>query len=406
MASLSDFRRLRVGFVGSRSAFLDETTGVLWTEVGLARPLEFWAKNALSLTVALSTSTTRQPLHDRAVPLDRESFIPLPWMPSLAGGFFKIRRSQEAIREVERQSDVVIVQLPFEAPLALLSPQKPRLYHLIHDIWSVARFSPGYAGVKRLPAIVMGGAIDSLQRKLMHDGNSRSVANGFELYQHYGSPPGRAVVSATISESEILSARRQRPADAPFRVLFVGGFRFEKGIDTLVAAFEQLLELLPDAELEIIGTPHTADRGVTERLKGSLDLFERHGAVRMLGRREFGPDLFQCFADADVLALPSRAEGTPRVLIEARAMGCPVVATTVGGIPSSITHEVDGLLIPPDDPTALAGALRRLSQDPALRERLTAGGLERARRTTVEAFSTAIAEEAAALVTDAVRPAA
>jgi glycosyltransferase involved in cell wall biosynthesis len=314
-------------------------------------------------------------------------------MPSLAGGFLKVRSSREAIREVERRSDVLIVQLPFEAPLALVSPGKPRVYHLIHDIWSVARFSPGYAGVRRPPAMLVGAAVDSLQRKLLHGAQARCVTNGKEIYEHYGDPPGRPVVSATISEREILSAHRQRPADAPFRVLFVGNLRHEKGIDTLLDAFQQLLVSLPDAELEIIGTPHTFDRGLDDRVRPQLEQLERRGALRFLGRRQFGPELFQCFADADALALPSRAEGTPRVLIEARALGCPVVATAVGGVPSSVTGEVDGLLIRPDDPAALTAALLRLAKDKPLRERLIEAGVERARRTTVERYAAAIAEE-------------
>jgi glycosyltransferase involved in cell wall biosynthesis len=260
--------------------------------------------------------------------------------------------------------------------------------------------------VKRLPAIVVGGAIDKLHRHLLHQANSRSVANGAELYEHYGSPPGRAVVSATISEREILSVRRQRPREAPFRILFVGEFRFEKGIDTLLLAFEELLTSVPDAELEIIGTPHSVDRGLTNRIQRGLERLQQRGAVRFLGRRTFGPELFQCFADADVLVLPSRAEGTPRVLIEARAFGCPVIATSVGGIPSSIAHDVDGLLVPPDDSAALCGAILRLQRDPELRNRLIQAGLQRARLTTVEAFSAVIAQEAAALVSPSLRPAA
>ncbi len=91
--------------------------------------------------------------------------------------------------------------------------------------------------------------------------------------------------------------------------------------------------------------------------------------------------------------LPSLSEGTPRVLVEARAFGCPVVATRVGGIPTSVTDEVDGLLVPPSDPDALTHAMSRLMTDATLHARLKQAGIARARRHTVEAFVSTMAEE-------------
>ena len=113
----------------------------------------------------------------------------------------------------------------------------------------------------------------------------------------------------------------------------------------------------------------------------------------LTGALPFGPKLFQHFADADVLVLPSLSEGTPRVLIEARAFGCPVVATRVGGVPLSVDDGEDGLLFPPRDTDALVEALRKLSNDDALWRRLSLAGIERARRTTVEVFADSIADE-------------
>src|SRR5262249_43266053 len=160
-----------------------------------------------------------------------------------------------------------------------------------------------------------------------------------------------AVVSTTIRDHEIMSVPRQRPAGAPFRVLYIGHLRRAKGIDTLMDAFLRVLDQIPEAELVIAGPKDVVDHGMTEFLAERLAELGRKGAVRQLGYLNFGPELFQQYADADVLALPSRSEGTPRVLVEARAFGCPVIGTRVGGIPTSITDEVDGLLVPVDDPT-------------------------------------------------------
>ena len=73
---------------------------------------------------------------------------------------------------------------------------------------------------------------------------------------------------------------------------------------------------------------------------------------------------------APVFAMPSRSEGLPMALLEAMAYGMAIVATEVGGIPEVFDSGEDGVLVPPEEPEALAGALCRLAADPELRERL------------------------------------
>jgi glycosyltransferase involved in cell wall biosynthesis len=63
-------------------------------------------------------------------------------------------------------------------------------------------------------------------------------------------------------------------------------------------------------------------------------------------------------------------DGLPNVLVEAMACGLPVVTTPVSGIPELVRHQVNGLLVPPDDPAALARELSRVTADPKLRQRL------------------------------------
>ncbi|MEW6747241.1 MAG: glycosyltransferase [Planctomycetota bacterium] len=94
----------------------------------------------------------------------------------------------------------------------------------------------------------------------------------------------------------------------------------------------------------------------------------------------------------DVVVLPSDAEGLPLVLVEAMAAGGAVLATAVGGVPDLVTHEVDGLLVPPRDPGALARALQRLIADRALRERLGRAALARATHYTMELHARRISE--------------
>lgn len=81
----------------------------------------------------------------------------------------------------------------------------------------------------------------------------------------------------------------------------------------------------------------------------------------------------------DIFALPSQAEGISNTLLEAMACGRPPVVTAVGGNPELVDHEVNGLLVPPQDSAVLSAALRRLVADPAMRQRLGDASLARAR---------------------------
>lgn len=81
----------------------------------------------------------------------------------------------------------------------------------------------------------------------------------------------------------------------------------------------------------------------------------------------------------DIFALPSQAEGISNTLLEAMACGCAPVATDVGGNPELVAHEANGLLVPAQDSAALASALARLVNGPALRQRLADASLARAR---------------------------
>ena len=229
---------------------------------------------------------------------------------------------------------------------------------------------------------------------------ARLIANGEELYSKYGKPAGRWVVSSAVSECEIASVARKRPNDAPFRILYVGYLRLWKGLDILFDAFRALRIELPNSELCIVGQSDLQEQAAIAAFRSQNQDLEQQSLVRFVGHVPFGPDLFQHFADADVLVLPSKGvEGTPRVLIEARAFGCPVIATDVGGVRSTIDHEVDGLIIPPNDVEACTNALVRIAQEPGLRRQLIENGLKRARKCTVESFAAEVTRELDALAT-------
>lgn len=373
-------RPLRLGFVTGRQ--LIERDGRYYGDPGLTRVVnrldQHYPGMVLAATIYEPTNLLTETVN---IPTDR--LFPLPAMTSTIDGTSETVTCRRIIKKVEDRCDIVVVQLPFQAPFALFPARKPRLYHVIADVVGVAKGSTTYTGVKRIPTVMLGTMIDTMHTRLMHRPHARVITNGEQLFSHHHAK-GDWVVSATLSREEISSVTRQRPADAPKRVLFVGHLRNEKGIDVLLAAWPAVRERFPDAELHVVGfgDPNDLDAHTAERFRQAID---NEGLVHR-GALPFGPELFQEYADADVMALPSRSEGTPRVLIEARGFGCPVISTPGGGTASSVTNGVDGLLVQPNDPDALQHEIIRVLSDDELRANLVTAGLARANASTVEAY--------------------
>jgi glycosyltransferase involved in cell wall biosynthesis len=166
------------------------------------------------------------------------------------------------------------------------------------------------------------------------------------------------------------------PPAAPL-VGVVARLEAEKGHRFLVEAWPHVLARVPDAWLVLVGEGSEADA-----LRAQADALGPSVASRVVltGRRE---DISALTADLSVAALPSLREAQGISILEAMARRRPVVASAVGGIPEVITSGVDGLLVPPADPSALADALTRLLLDPAARERLGEAGY----RTVRDRFS-------------------
>ena len=150
--------------------------------------------------------------------------------------------------------------------------------------------------------------------------------------------------------------------DAPLLVGLAGRLSQEKGVDLFVQAAARVLRDLPETRFQIIGDG--PDRPALERLITSLGLTDR---VTLLGRRDNMPEIYSTL---DILVSASRQEGLPITLLEAMATSLPILATSVGEVPSLIRDRQTGLLVPPNDIDALAAALHILLTDPALRQHL------------------------------------
>jgi glycosyltransferase involved in cell wall biosynthesis len=155
-------------------------------------------------------------------------------------------------------------------------------------------------------------------------------------------------------------------------VLAVGLLRPQKALDNLIRAAAELVPAHPGLHVLIAGGG--PERESLETLVRELELDE---TVTLLGSRDDVPDLL---AVADVTVSSSNFEGTPLAVLEYMAAGKAIVATNVGGIPDVITDGVEGVLVPPRDPRALAAAIGELLGDPDRRAELGAAARERQQR--------------------------
>lgn len=146
------------------------------------------------------------------------------------------------------------------------------------------------------------------------------------------------------------------------------------GLDGLVLAFAG--RLTAQKALEVAFAAVELCEGVTLLVAG--DGPERERLERLAGPRVrfLGPisrhEALELFAAADAAVLSSSWENFPHTVVEALAVGTPVIGTSVGGVAEVVDDGVNGLLVPPGDVHALADAIRRFSADPGLRERLRA----------------------------------
>lgn len=135
-----------------------------------------------------------------------------------------------------------------------------------------------------------------------------------------------------------------------------------KGIRYLLTALQPLAGRRRNIKLAVFGDG--TERAALQELSGKLGLDD---IVRFHG---YHPRVEEVLPLFDIFVLPSLAEYHSIALLEAMREGLPIVATDVGGNPESITHEVEGLLVPPADPAGLGEAINRLVDDSALRQRL------------------------------------
>lgn len=179
-----------------------------------------------------------------------------------------------------------------------------------------------------------------------------------------------------------------------YDVLFAGRLTKAKGVDILLKAIEILKEKYQkEIKAAIVGKGY-----LEEELKGLVKELGIGEEVEFLGVRR---DIEGLMESTQVFVLPSRWEGLPLTILEAMSSGVSIIATRVGGIPEVIEHEKEGILISPEDPTALARAISELLKDKELRVKLGINAYKKVKeKYSIEVYTKNILEFYKSLITD------
>ncbi len=277
------------------------------------------------------------------------------------------------------------------------------LYALPEDRWQKRALIYGLerlaAGCSHAELVQNAEDVETLARLRVSRGKLRLLGNGIDLDRF---DPGRV-------DRRRVSEIRGELGVGPDDVLCgaVGRLVWEKGYRELFQAAATVRRELPLARFVVVGP---ADPDKADAL-GDDDLRQgtRDSGMTFLGMRE---DMTDLYGAMDLYVLASHREGFPRSAMEAAAIGLPVVATNIRGCRQVVADGVTGLLVPPKDATALAGAISSLVGDEQRRRSMGRAALEKARRefdqqqviTTTLAVYDELLQRKDSEITDAPRP--
>jgi glycosyltransferase involved in cell wall biosynthesis len=241
----------------------------------------------------------------------------------------------------------------------------------------------GFVFTSRSPkALLTGFVVRALLRFLLTRRNTAVLVQNEDdraAIAALGISPDRVFLIAGSGVDADQLTPMPEPA-GPVTAGFVGRLLDDKGIRTLIAAHEIVGRRGRPVRLLLAGEPDPANPASIP--PDEIAAWKAREGVEVLGHVA---DIREVWAAAHIAVLPSRREGLPKSLLEAAACGRAIVATDVPGCRVIARDGVNALLVPPDDPAALADAIDMLARDPVLRQTFAAAG----RRMVEEEFSSA-----------------
>jgi L-malate glycosyltransferase len=276
---------------------------------------------------------------------------------------------------VEAPVDVVHAHSPLMAIGARVAARslprrrRPRVVVTDHNVWEsyvvATRWADALTSRLDDARLTVSEAVRASLPNRIHR-RAEAVLQGIEVQQVQAQRGQRAAVRAELGIEP-----------GALAVGTVANLRAEKAYPDLLVAAREVVRRLPDVRFVTVGQgPLEAEVRV---LHARLGLGDR---VVLLGYR---PDAVRLMAGCDLFVLASRYEGLPVAVMEALALGLPVVATAVGGVPEVVEHGREGLLVPPGRPDELAAAVLTLLTDAERRARMSEAAARRGAALSIDA---------------------
>ncbi len=351
-----------LGFVSPMQAYAHD--GRIYTHVASGRVVAGLAAHYDKVLLCTRVSHRPPPSSsDLALDAPNVELRDQPWWPNTLGALRHVVGITRAYYGTCRDADLIFVRgmCPYIGGLYLFAYLfgRPVCHWIVGDPVSLLRAGGRGGGLMSTLSLAYAWLDRIATRVGRRVTGGAFLCNGQPLADAYASPRTWATVSSTVTDEEFFP-RTDTCQQAVVRILFVGYIRQEKGVEYLLEALPQLRTERPWV-LDIVGP--NEGHAYRDRLDLVVQQYGLAGRVRFVGYVAYGSDLLDRLRAADMLVLPSLSEGTPHVLVEAKANGVPCVSTTVGGIPSTVTDGFDAVLVPPRDATALARAIDRVVDD-------------------------------------------
>jgi glycosyltransferase involved in cell wall biosynthesis len=310
----------------------------------------------------------------------------VPWdrVPALRREVHPVRdlRALSALERLIRQvrPDIVHTHTSKAGFLGRLAARRARVPHIVHT--PHGHIFGGYFSPLATTAFI------ELERLAARWTDRIITLSDEETRDHLRHGIGRAeqylAIPSGVDLAPVIGAEAVHPVSGSPVIGTVARLVPIKGLEHLIDAAPGILRQAPTARFLIVGDGEL--RTALEARARDRKVADR---VHFTGYREDVPALI---AGMDLFTLPSLNEGMGRVLVMAMALGKPIVATRVGGVPELLAEGEAGILVPPADPAALAEAICRLLRTPAEASALGEAGRRRASRYSADSMVKALAE--------------
>jgi glycosyltransferase involved in cell wall biosynthesis len=281
-------------------------------------------------------------------------------------------RSRARMVRLIRQTGADLVHtntaLILSGALAASAARRPHLWHVREHFDEYPRLWRFYQYVLASLAdrvVAVSESVAAQFHGMIRNRRVTVVHNGFPASE-FGAP----------TPEQVAAFRRRFGLEGAVAVGLVGRIKLRrKGQEVLVEAAARLRDRHPRARFVLIGSPFPGNEAHQRELEAMIAARRLEDRVVLAGETD---DVRTAYAALDIITLCStRPEAFSGVVVEAMAMGKPVVGTAVGGTPEQIEDGVTGLLVPPGDPETLAQALDRLLSDSELRRQMGQAGRRR-----------------------------